>query len=119
MARIWKEALDLDRHRDFMSGAQDAGGAPVDRNRSDGWVYFVREGGFTFQFVNLDQLREALAYFSETVHRPNMIAGISLEHYWQRWFERLPPGLTGGSKRISIKKALTRALVEFAPARAG
>lgn len=106
MAKIWKEPLDVERHRDFISGAQDAGGVPINKKSSDGWVYFVRECGFIFQFASLEQLRQALDYFSTTVHPPNRVPGISLEHYWQRWFERLPPGLTGGQKRVRISKAL-------------
>lgn len=113
MAKFWKEPLDLARHRDFMSGWQDAGGVAIERSRSDGSVYFVRECGFTFQFASVDQLRQALEHFSATAHPPNLIPGISLEHYWQQWFERLPAGLTGGSKRVSIAKALRRALGEF------
>jgi hypothetical protein len=113
MAKIWRERLDPGRHRDFMSGAQDAGGIAIDPGASDGWVYLVRECDFTFQFANTEQIRQALAYFSEDVHSPNLVSGIYLEHYWQLWFERLPPGLSGGSKRTRIAKALRRAVDQF------
>lgn len=38
---------------------------------------------------------------------------IYLEHYWQRWFERLPPGVIADSKRARIMKALDRAVHQF------
>ncbi len=113
----WKEPLDDERHRDYVSGVQDAGGVPVDRSTSDGWVYFVRVCGFTFSFANLDQLREAIQYFGQTVHPGRRAPGRHLEHYWQRWFERLPPGLIGGSKRSRVRRGLTIALASFSTAR--
>ena len=109
----WKEPLDVARHRDFLSGAQDAGGVPVDRSISDGWVYFVRVCGFTFSFVNLDQVREAIQYFGQTVHPARRSPDRHLEHYWQRWFERLPAGFIGGSKRTRVRRGLTVALTSF------
>jgi hypothetical protein len=114
----WKEPLDVERHRDYVSGAQDAGGVAIDRSISDGWVYFVRVCSFTFSFANLDQLREAIRYFGQTVHPARREPGRHLEHYWQRWFERLPPGLAGGSKRVRVRRGLTVALTSFASAQA-
>ena len=113
----WREALDVERHRDYVSGKQDAGGRPIDRSKSDGWMYFVRACGFTFSFVNLDQLREAIQYFGVTVHPARRVPGVHLEHYWQHWFERLPPGLTGGSKRARVRRTLMAALDAFGRAR--
>jgi hypothetical protein len=114
----WKEPLDVERHRDYVSGSQDAGGVPIDRSISDGWVYFVRVCSFTFSFANLDQLREAIRYFGQTVHPARREPGRHLEHYWQRWYERLPPGLVGGSKRVRVRHGLTAALTSFAGAQA-
>jgi len=115
----WKEPLDVERHRDYVSGAQDAGGVTVDCSISDGWVYLVRVCGFTFSFANLDQLREAIQYFGQTVHPGRRSPGRHLEHYWQRWFERLPAGLIGGSKRTRVRRGLTCALTSFASAQTG
>jgi hypothetical protein len=109
----WKEPIN-ERHRDYVSGSQDAGGVPIDRSISDGWVYFVRVCAFTFSFANLDQLREAIQYFGQTIHAARRSPGCRLEHYWQRWFERLPPGLIGGSKRARVRRGLTVALGSFA-----
>lgn len=109
----WKEPLDVRRHRDYVSGAQDAGGCPVDPSTSDGWVYFVRTCSFTFSFATLGQLREASDYFWQRIHPARREAGHELEHYWQRWFERLPAGLIGGSKRPRVRRALARALASF------
>lgn len=91
-----------------MTGFQDTGGIPVDRAITDGHVYFVRECGFTFCFANRAQLEEARAYFAQKVHPSNRRV-TPHEHYWNRWFERLPAGLNGGSRRTRILAALERA----------
>jgi hypothetical protein len=116
MSRIWKERFDVAKHRDFMTGYQDAGGLLIDSIRDNlltKWVYFVRVASFTFQFHTIAQIAEAHAYFSKTVHPARRESGHELEHYWQRWFERLPPGLNGGTKRVTILKALEAALDRF------
>lgn len=77
------------------------------------WVYFVRECSFTFQFVTLDQLKECLEWFEKKIHPSSREYNNGLEHYWQRWYERLPKGLTRESKRIKIAKALKKAYEEF------
>ena len=94
-------------------GVQDAGGWPVDPADTDGWMYFVRECSFTFSFVNRAQLEEARAYFARKVHPTRRRPGVSLEHYWQHWHERLPAGLTGGTKRTRILRALEQAGQHF------
>ncbi|MEO1481352.1 MAG: hypothetical protein AAFU77_04550 [Myxococcota bacterium] len=117
MAKIWKEALDLKVHRDFMRGAGD-GGCDIDPETSDGWVYFVRECSFTFHFATRTQIRIALEYFSRSTHPSSRLPDVTLEHYWQRWYERLPKGLNGGTKKDRIVRALTRAVEHF-PVSAG
>lgn len=112
MARIWRGALDPERHRDFMTGAQDAGGRPLD-GTSGPYVYFVRECGFTMEFPSLEHVREARDWFADKTHASSRRPGVALEHYWQRWFERLPKGLVGGTKRTRMLAALDRALEEF------
>jgi hypothetical protein len=117
MSRIWKEHLDPEKHRDFMRcGYQDAGGLPVRAPRENllqQWVYFVRAASFTFQFHSLSQIEEAKAYFSQKIHPARREPHHEHEHYWQRWFERLPPGLQNESKRKKVLDALEKALHEF------
>jgi hypothetical protein len=122
MAKIWKEAFDAERHRDYMTTKHLAGWLPgdgrggVDRAHSfvrPHWVYFVREGDFTFQFHSLEQVQECLDYFEAATHPSSRTPGIDLEHYWQRWFERLPAGLLSGQRRVRIGRALSRALETF------
>jgi hypothetical protein len=116
VSKYWRERLDPELHRDYMGGgeaAQDAGGWPVNPAKTDGWIYFVRECSFTFTFVNLAQLEEAQRFLERKVHPARRRPGITLEHYWQRWYERLPPGLCGGSKRLKILRALAEAKREF------
>lgn len=117
MARHWKEKLDPRKHRDFMRGYQDAGGLPIDAPRDnllDFWAYFVDVAGFTFQFVSVDQIHEALCYFEAKVHPNTKENNNGLEHYWQPWFCRLPPGIKSEAKRIKIVKALNAAFTEYA-----
>ena len=99
-----------------MTGYQDAGGIPVKAvhdNLIEKWVYFVRAASFTFQFQTVVQIEEAKDYFSKKVHQAGRKPNHGLEHYWQRWFERLPPGLQNEAKRNKILKALEQAIDEF------
>ncbi|MDH5490881.1 MAG: hypothetical protein OEY14_02800 [Myxococcales bacterium] len=115
MSKHWKEPLDPSRHLDFMSGAE-VGGRPRKPPRDplgEEWAYSVRVNGFTFEFASLDHVRECLAYCREKTHPARRQPGIDLEHYWQRWFERLPKGLLRGDKRERVVGALERALAEF------
>ncbi len=113
--RIWKEKLDSKKHTDYMSSSW-IGGMSVKKNKNNlvtEWVYFVQECSFTFQFVSLDQLDECIEYFSLKVLPSTIKQGIVLEHYWQRWFERLPKGLVAKKKKEKILKALKKARIEF------
>ena len=112
MASFWKEELDPSKHRDFMSGFGPDGGAELDAS-SQGWVFFVRECGFTFQFVGIDQLERALRYFSSKTHESSRVSHDAHGHWYHRWYERLPAGLVRGSKRERIRKALERAYQSF------
>ena len=113
MPRHWIEPLDPDRHVDFMSSTH-VGGRPADCARSDSKdVFFVAVSGFTFQFANLDQLRECLDWFRTKTHPSSRLPDVTLEHYWQRWHERLPKGITKEPKRQKVVKALENALTDF------
>jgi len=116
MSRIWKEKLDIKKHRDQMSTA-DIGGVVPKRPRDTlltPWVYFVEVASFTFQFHSLEQLREALNYFSKKTHpTSNDGYGRRYEHYWQRWYERLPKGLNREKSRKKIMIALKKAVTSF------
>lgn len=113
MSKHWKEKTDLAVHVDYMSTAHIQGISIESSGKKGDWVYFVRECSFTFQFVSLEQLEAAISYFSLKVHPSTRRFNNGLEHYWQLWFERLPAGLTGGTKRIRILKALEKALNDF------
>lgn len=66
------------------------------------------------EFVSLDQLREAHKWFSTPIHPSSRRESIACEHYWQRWFERLPKGLSSEPKRTKMVNALQAALEELA-----
>lgn len=115
MARWWSEPLDAERHRDFMS-TYHAGGVPIEPPRDrliERRVFFVEAAGFTFQFASLEQIRAALGYFEQRVHSGSRRPGVELEHYWQRWFERLPQWLSEEPRRARVVSALSRALQAF------
>jgi hypothetical protein len=113
MSKHWKEKTDNKKHIDFMMTAH-IGGFPIEHSKNKGaWVYFVRECSFTFQFASIEQLKMMIDYFSKKVHPSTRTFNNGLEHYWQMWYERIPKGLAGGSKREKIHKALTKALNEF------
>lgn len=101
-----------------MRGYQDAGGLPIDApwdNLLECWAYFVDVAGFTFQFVSVDQICEALRYFEAKTHPSTKEYNNGLEHYWQPWYCRLPPGIKAEAKRAKVVKALNAALNEYAP----
>jgi hypothetical protein len=111
MAHIWKERRDPEKHVDHMQTSQ-LGGFPVE-SASDRLivrdVYFVEVCGFTFQFQSLDQITEALAYFRQKTYPSSRLPDVTLEHYWQRWYERLPQWLFEEPKRQRVVAALQRA----------
>jgi hypothetical protein len=118
MSTHWREPLDPSRHRDWMSTAYVGGvpaRAPADR-LVPAFAYFVSVCGFTFEFVSLEQIREAINWFRTPHPGSSRLPEVTLEHYWQRWHERLPPGLTTKENRAQITAALESALVDFDPA---
>jgi hypothetical protein len=113
--RFWKERLNPEKHRDYMSTTHVGGIEPAlpHDNLIVRWVYFVNVCSFTFQFHSLEQIEACLLYFSKKTH-PSTRLPVELEHYWQRWYERLPMYLFEETKRQKVVKAIEKALVEFA-----
>lgn len=115
MARIWKERFDPVKHADHMRTTH-IGGSPVEPVRDrliEREVYFVAVSGFTFQFHSFDQIDEALTYFRQRIHPTSRQPDVALEHYWQRWYERLPQWLFEEPKRLRVVAALERAADRF------
>ena len=115
MARWWSEPLDVAKHRDFMSTSH-IGGIQIELVKDrliEQRVYFVEVSGFTFQFVSVEQIHAAIAYFEERIHRSSKRPDVSMEHYWQSWFERLPQWLSEEPKRVKVISALSKAIAEF------
>jgi hypothetical protein len=115
VSRHWKEKLDPDKHRDFMSTTY-IGGVSVE-NEGDNlvpkWVFFVAVAGFTFQFASLEQIQVCIDWFAEKIHPSSRTPDITREHYWQHWYERLPQWLFEEPKRQKVIKALRTALQDF------
>ena len=117
--KIWREPFDHKKHSDFtfawvggsLHGNKDGGVDLSHPKNKPHWVYFVTQGDFTFQFQSLDQIKIYVEYFRKKVHPSTIQSGVTLEHYWQRWFERLPPSLSSNRRRPLVLKALERALV--------
>jgi hypothetical protein len=120
MSRHWIERLDPTRHADQMT--IHVRGFPVDPPRDgliEKWVYFVEVASFTFQFQSVDQLRQCLDFFKQKIHPTSRQPEVDLEHYWQRWFEKLPQWLFEESKRVKVITALERAATDFGDPTAG
>ena len=110
MPRIWTELSDPNRHVDFMSDWSIGGRLvtlPSDNLKRRN-VLLVEVCQFTFQFHSLEQLNEAIDFFSRTVHPSSRIGGVELEHYWQPWSQRLPKGMTSQSRRVRVLAALRK-----------
>ena len=88
-------------------------------NLIESWVYFVNVCSFTFQFQSLDQLEQCLRYFSQKIHPSSRLPDVELEHYWQRWYERLPIWLSEEPKRQKVIKALQKARDQFTSPKTG
>jgi hypothetical protein len=115
MARFWKEKLDSTRHRGYICSYTLGGDAlpELSDNIIERCVYFVEVCSFTFQFASLAQIEECLAVFSQKIHPSSMEPGITLEHYWQCWEQRLPYWLFEEPKRLRVAKSLRRSLAKF------
>ncbi|MEJ2613201.1 MAG: hypothetical protein P8179_24910 [Candidatus Thiodiazotropha sp.] len=109
---IWKEKYIKGHHGNAMYGSE----APGFETRSeydnirDNWVYFIEACGFTFQFLNVAQLSECLAYY-EIKNAGSTREEIGAADHWevQRWYERLPLYLREETKRIKVVKVLKKA----------
>ena len=115
MSRHWKERVDPSKHVDHMSTTW-VGGLPRKSPRDnllEDWAYFVAVTGFTFEFASLEQLRMAREHLQMKTTPSGRLPGVTLEHCWQRWFERLPAGLLRGSKRARVLRALDTAMADF------
>ena len=115
MSRHWREKLNPKKHRDYMISVGD-GGFPIKPSKDNlitHHVYFVQVVGFTFQFSSIAQIYEALEYCKQKTYPSTIKPEIFLEHYWQKWYERLPKGLLKGTKRDKVVKALEKAILEF------
>ncbi|MEX0653296.1 MAG: hypothetical protein WD534_10225 [Phycisphaeraceae bacterium] len=115
MSRHWRERCDPDRHVDYMSTVH-LGGFPRKAAADpliERWAYFVEVASFTFEFQSLEQIETCLAFFREKLHPSSRLPNVRLEHYWQRWYERLPSRLFKQSQRQKVIAALERALTEF------
>ena len=112
MAKVWKEEFDGTRHSNKMDGA--ARRQRPQANFVPEWVFFVRTCSFTFEFHNLDEIAECLAYYSQKLH-PSSRLDIGAAESWeaQRWSERLPMYLLEEPKRLKVVKALASALEQF------
>jgi hypothetical protein len=116
MPRWWKEEYDPGKHRNKMvtgySESYEEDYRPND-NLKKRHVIFVEVARFTFIFFSLTELAVAITYFDKKVHPSQRIrmGGDSWE--FQRWYERLPPGLNNSHNRPKVVKALHAAWRHF------
>jgi hypothetical protein len=116
MSRHWREEFDSARHLDYMviadSGGLSVGNLP--KSELPKFAYFVNVSGFTFQFLSLAQIQECANFFSQKIHASGRFDFVSIDHWWQKWHERLPQKLFEESNRVQVIKALERAMLDFA-----
>lgn len=135
MAKIWKEprrkegrgrgpkALAEQLHGPMAGGFCSESVPPADVSRDVGldpvWSYYVTVCSFTFEFWSVEQIEEALRYFSQKVPAsPRYPMGgrnflQSHQYTLKAWFERLPAGLHSQKSKDRIVKALSKAIEEF------
>jgi hypothetical protein len=83
------------------------------------WSYYVTVCGFTFEFWVVEQIEEALRYFSQKIPAsPQSPIGDPgfLESYryeMKAWFERLSAGLLSQKSKDCIVKALSKEIERF------
>ena len=81
MGRIWKEKFDSKKHQDKMDSLFHIGLKDfTEDNLREAWVYFVKECNFTFIFMNLEQVKDCLSYFSKVIHPSSKIDIGSADH---------------------------------------
>jgi len=110
MSRHWIELYDPNLHEDHMSRSFEADVQPIKGGYN---VYFVEVCSFIFQFHTISDLNEAIEYFSSKLHKKVTERPYQRTRHHQLWFERLPAGLAGGSKRERVVKALIKAKQEL------
>ena len=113
VAKWWSEPLDPAKHRDHSPS-----GGPVSPEPTDPLIprtaNFVRVCGFTFEFVSIDQLIEALRYYEQGVRPSSRRPVFAPEKgHWESWSERLPMYLLEAPNRLRVVKALSSALSAF------
>ncbi len=116
MSRVWREIADPKKHSDFMSTANE-GGIPIEKSRDNliqKWVYLAKVCNFTFQFADINQVKEAKAYFEKKIHPSTRGNHPPYEHYWHPWYCKLPKGINKGIKRQKVLKALNSILKQWA-----
>lgn len=116
MTKIWREIADPTKHRDFMNN-QVEGGIPIEKSRDNlikKWVYFANFDGFIFQFNGLDQVRQCKAYFEQKTHPSTLKTNHNPhEHYWHKWYSKLPKGMTKNKNRVEVIKLLEKVLMKW------
>ncbi len=108
MTRFWREPYEPARHRDHMPEiAGESGDSPQ-------YAYFVEVGGFTFEFVGLNQLEAALDFLRSPSTGTTRISAGGGDHWeFQPWQGRLPRNVRSRSRRPAAIRALEKALIAF------
>ena len=119
MSRWWIEVYDSKRHANAMKGVVDgAYQCDFDATPKDSLIRYsvvkVAVASFEFLFLNGQQLEVALEHFNHKIH-PSQRVKVDGDHWeMQRWFERLPSGLTREPTRSRVVKALEQAAAGIA-----
>lgn len=107
MGRIALEQYDETKHRNHMP--------EVCRNIvSSGHVIVVEQGRFRLEFLSMEQLRTAIAYFEKKDGGSTRTEAGGGDHWeFQSWQSRLPAGINNKHNRHKILNLLRAALEKY------
>jgi len=119
MSKHWKEPYTVDRAE--AAGIHDHEGTLVVGEKNSQWIYYVTVCRFTFTFFSIEMIRDYIDYYSRKIlptsrfHNSSPFSNGPAASVGdgQSRFERLPGKFRKESKRIKVKEALKKALVEF------
>ncbi len=80
-------------------------------------IYFIEVCGFTFEFYSIEQIKAAIEWFEQKIHKSTRMKDEPFlraeRDVVQRWHERLPAQIKKGSKRERVVKALKNAVTAY------
>ena len=119
MSKHWKEPYTIEAARS--AGIHGSENCLILGDTNAPWIYYVDVCSFRFVFFSLGMIRDYIDFYQRKILPTSRFSGASPFSDGpaasigdgQSPFERLPGYLRKGSKRLTVVKALERALAEF------